>query len=142
MRMYVATILLACAALSAAAPKEGASEADKAKIQGAWFTSSYKADGDVLVVYLTEPDLVFENDELVLYGMRAGRYTIDASKTPKTMDWVIDRGYDKGTTSGIYMIKDGVLTVCLAGAPGLPRPDTFTSKKGSKHRLYVYKRSL
>ena len=140
--MHVATILLACAALSSDAPKEGASDADKAKIQGGWYTSSFQSDGDVAEVYRTEPDLIFENDELVLYGMRAGRYTIDASKTPKTIDWIIDRGYDKGTTAGIYMIKDGVLTLCLAGAPGLPRPDTFMSKKGSKRRLHVYKRKL
>ncbi|AGA24951.1 TIGR03067 domain-containing protein [Singulisphaera acidiphila] len=142
MRRYVVAILMACASLSADAPKEGASDADKAKIQGGWFTSSSQIDGGSVEVYLTEPDLIFENNELVLYGMRLGRYTLNASKTPKTMDWIIDRGYGKGTTAGIYTIKDDVLTICLAGAPGLPRPDSFTSKKGSKRQLFVYKRKL
>src|SRR5205823_15047290 len=72
--------------------------------------------------------------------MRA-KITVDPSKKPKAIDYVLTGGPDKGKTQlGIYEIEDDTLKTCFA-APGKPRPADFTTATGSSRTLSVWKRT-
>jgi uncharacterized protein (TIGR03067 family) len=62
-----------------------------------------------------------------------GGYTIDASKTPKTIDFEIKTGDDKGKKQlGIYKIEDGKLTIIAAVAGSETRPSSFKREAGAQ----------
>jgi uncharacterized protein (TIGR03067 family) len=64
----------------------------------------------------------------------------DASKSPKTIDYLNKAGSHKGKRqAGIYLLDGGVLTVCIS-APGKPRPTKFQSAPGDGRSLTVWKR--
>jgi len=68
-------------------------------------------------------------------------FTIDASTSPKSIDYVNTAGSYKGKTQlGIYQFDRDLLTVCVS-SPGAVRPRAFTSEKGAGHTLTVWKRT-
>ena len=71
----------------------------------------------------------------------AGSFTIDPTKSPKTVDSLQAAGPDKGkTVLGIYeIIDDNHKRACWAPV-GKPRPTAFTSEPGSGHILQVWER--
>jgi uncharacterized protein (TIGR03067 family) len=71
----------------------------------------------------------------------AGTFTIDPTKSPKTVDSLQATGPDKGkTVLGIYeIIDDNHKRACWAPV-GRPRPTAFTSEPGSGHILQVWER--
>jgi uncharacterized protein (TIGR03067 family) len=138
--MRIPVILLAIMLLASDAPKQGAPETDRARLQGKWYTWDEKSEDLIFISGGVYPSLAFEGDKLICYGVPAGRYTIDATKGPKTIDMIYEAAPLAGRTDhGIYKLEDGVLTICVAESPK-PRPDDFTVPKGSKRRLTVYKR--
>jgi uncharacterized protein (TIGR03067 family) len=70
-----------------------------------------------------------------------GTFTIDPTKSPKTVDSLQGAGPDKGkTVLGIYeIIDDNHKRACWATV-GKPRPADFTSDPGSGHILQVWER--
>jgi uncharacterized protein (TIGR03067 family) len=70
-----------------------------------------------------------------------GTFTIDPTKSPKTVDSLQGAGPDKGkTVLGIYeIIDDNHKRACWAPV-GKPRPTAFNSKRGSGHILQVWER--
>jgi uncharacterized protein (TIGR03067 family) len=71
-----------------------------------------------------------------------GTFTIDPTRTPKTVDSLQGSGPDKGkTVLGIYeVLDDNRKRACWAPA-GKPRPTSFTSGPGSGHILQVWERT-
>jgi uncharacterized protein (TIGR03067 family) len=84
----------------------------------------------------------FEDKTYTVTGNAAfeeeGEYTIDASKTPKTIDFDIKKGQEAGKHQlGIYKIEDKKLTIIVAEAGEKERPTSFTLKEGSAHAKVV-----
>jgi len=68
------------------------------------------------------------------------KYTIDATKKPKAIDYMMTEGPTKGKTHlGIYELDGDTLKFCFA-APGKDRPTEFSAKEGSQRTLSVWKR--
>jgi uncharacterized protein (TIGR03067 family) len=67
-------------------------------------------------------------------------FSVNAYKSPKTIDYVNTAGPNKGKAQqGIYEFTDGVLKICVA-APGEPRPAAFESVRGDHRTFTVWKR--
>jgi uncharacterized protein (TIGR03067 family) len=70
-----------------------------------------------------------------------GTYTVDATKTPITIDMKPKGGtYDGKTLLGIAQLEGDTLTVAFA-EPGKERPTAFESKAGSGVVLAVHKKA-
>jgi len=71
-----------------------------------------------------------------------GNYTLDPSKTPKTIDLDIKTGMDQGKKQlGIYKIEDGKLTVIVAAAGSKDRPKSFQPAEGDDVLEFVLERA-
>jgi uncharacterized protein (TIGR03067 family) len=71
-----------------------------------------------------------------------GTYTVDATKTPKTITIVGSKGPNKGKTiPGIYELDKGTLRVCY-DMSGKAHPADFESKPDTQLFLASYKRSM
>ena len=69
-----------------------------------------------------------------------GKFTIDPTKRPKTVDSTALSGPDKGkVTKGIYEITNGTNKRACWGKPGEPRPTDFTSEPGSGRTLQYWR---
>jgi uncharacterized protein (TIGR03067 family) len=69
-----------------------------------------------------------------------GTFTIDARKSPATLDFAADGTVGKGLTiAGIYKVEGDTLTVCLA--IGDTRPEKFESPAGARVMLMTLKRA-
>jgi uncharacterized protein (TIGR03067 family) len=70
-----------------------------------------------------------------------GTYTVDASKTPATIDMKPKGGtYDGKTLLGIVKVDGETMTICFA-EPGKDRPTKFESTTGSGLVLAVHKKA-
>ena len=71
--------------------------------------------------------------------MLKARFTLDTSKTPKAIDYVNLHGSHKGKSQlGIFERQGNELKVCVS-APGKPRPNDFSSKRGDGRNCTVWK---
>ncbi len=68
--------------------------ADTAKLQGPWYTVDEKIEGLFSIEFGERPSLDFKEDTLYGFGQRMGRYRIDATRSPKTIDFIIEAGPD------------------------------------------------
>ena len=68
------------------------------------------------------------------------KITLDPSKKPKTIDYLVSDGPTKGQKLlGIYEIEGDTLKSCF-GAPGAGRPTEFSGKTGQRRTVSVWKR--
>jgi uncharacterized protein (TIGR03067 family) len=68
-------------------------------------------------------------------------FSCDASKAPKTIDYVNTAGSNKGKSQqGIYVFEGGILTICVA-APGKTSSHTIQSDRGDGRTFTVWKRA-
>ena len=140
-RALVLLVVFLAAPLGAVEPDPKALEA----MQGTWTMLSFKSNGDEVaadtivtwqrvvsgkhVIWKEKSETFLETD-----------FSIDASKTPMTLDSTIATGDAKGQTMlAIYELKDDVLRVCFA-PPGNPRPSTFDASSGTGHLMFTAKR--
>jgi uncharacterized protein (TIGR03067 family) len=124
-----------------AAPQQADSN-DRDRIQGRWKFLSVLEQGEKQPMpeenrVVITPDLlkmVYPNEE------SGWKYTIDPSKNPKEMDWIveIDPGHPIRQLA-IYSLEGDTLTIASAAA-GKPRPTTFESKKGDFGGVMVLRR--
>jgi uncharacterized protein (TIGR03067 family) len=132
------------------AEKDDPTKDDLAKLSGTWLTVSLVSDGKSLVDEKARPagalatKLVYEqNTWMVKVGdktVAAGKFKIDAAKSPKEIDILDESGVkNEKTKLGIYEIDGDTYKYCLAPA-GKPRPAEFASSPGSRHSLGVSKR--
>jgi uncharacterized protein (TIGR03067 family) len=145
----LATVLALALALAAPAEekKEDASKKDLKAMQGDWAGDSFKRDGmafpddDAQALFRT-----VKGDRYTLSRFRkkvgSGKFTIDATKSPREIDFLPDappKGKAIPAIKGIYKIDGEKITMCY-GAPGGKRPAKFESTEGSGLTLVVWVR--
>jgi uncharacterized protein (TIGR03067 family) len=121
-------------------------KAELAKFTGEWTMVSGEINGQ------TVPDdmrsqfkrIATGDETLVTLGgntfMRA-KFAIDPAKKPKTIDYTLLEGPNKGRKQlGIYEFDGENLKFCFA-SPGQPRPTEFTSPNGSGRVASVWKKA-
>jgi len=69
------------------------------------------------------------------------KFKIDPIKKPKTIDYTVTDGPEKGkTVLGIYELDGDTVKFCFS-APDKERPSEFTAKEGSGRTLSLWKRN-
>jgi len=123
-------------------------DTDYQRLSGSWVLSYGVVDGQPVAEEVRKQTrLITDRDKFTLStGAQTGTsedgtFTIDPTKSPKTVDSVQASGPDKGKTFlGIYeIIDDNHKRACWAPA-GKSRPTDFTSTAGSGHILQVWER--
>lgn len=67
-------------------------------------------------------------------------FTLDRSKSPNAIDYVIVQGMNAGKTQlGIFQLDGPTLKLCFA-APGNPRPDSFSSAPGDSRTYTTWRK--
>jgi uncharacterized protein (TIGR03067 family) len=144
MRRALAGLLLAAVAAAGASPKEDAGKKDLEGMQGDWAAESMERDGmklpddDARAFFRT----VKGNSYTVhRYSKQisAGTFRLDASKTPRTIDFIPSVPAKGKPILGIYRLEGDTLTLCYS-APGKPRPREFSAKEGTGNTLAVWVR--
>ena len=130
---------------SAIAEDSQAVKKDMATLQGEWSMGSGSADGQTMPEETCKQmKRVCKGDELTItMGERTffkAKITIDPSASPKTIDYDMTEGPNKGKKQlGVYELDGETFKSCF-GAPGATRPADFTSKTGQRRTLSVWKR--
>ena len=124
---------------------QDAAKKEAAKLQGEWTMVAGEKDGRTAPKNFIEgAKRVCKDDELTvtvndrLY-MKA-KISIDPSKKPKAIDYIVMEGDNKGKTlPGIYELEGDTVKFCFA-APDHDRPMDFSAEKGSGRTFSVWKR--
>ena len=139
---HVVVMMLTLALLATLGGPRASADKPAENLDGTWVTQSRSMGGkpfggdDVKrtkVVIKGNTFTITFNDEKL--GVRT--ITIDATKTPKTID-MIPQGLPSKQFRGIYKREGDTLTICL-GYPNQPRPTAFDNKQGLRTELTVYK---
>jgi uncharacterized protein (TIGR03067 family) len=143
MRMLAPAITVLILAGFAAA--QDAAKKEMAQLEGEWSMVSGEADG-----FKMPPEMVKTGKRVAKNGETTisfdgqiyfkAKFTVDATKKPKAIDYAMTEGPTKGKTHlGIYELDGDAVKFCFA-APGNDRPSTFAAKEGSQRTLSVWKR--
>lgn len=125
--------------------EDDAVKKEMAKLDGTWQMVSGQASGFPLPEEKakTGKRVAKDGETTITFGDQPyfkAKYTIDPSKKPKTIDYMMTEGPTKGKTHlGIYELDGDTVKFCFA-APGKDRPTDFTAKEGSERTLSVWKR--
>lgn len=148
MKTFRVALLISIAACVAPAVRSEASpvvKADLARLQGEWSMVSGVADGYVI------PDAMLKNSQrtcqddvtTVMLGgqlILKAKFTLDPTKTPKTVDYAVIDGPTKGKKHlGIYALDGDTVKFCF-GDPDGARPTEFASKTGDRNTATVWQR--
>lgn len=119
---------------------------DVARHQGTWAVETFDREGqpspeDVVksITRVVDGDHArWERDGKSFAGVT---FELNPDADPRTIDLIPDGGPSRGQrVLGIYRFEDdGRLTLCVSDA-GEPRPTEFSSPKGSKRTLQVFRR--
>jgi uncharacterized protein (TIGR03067 family) len=143
--LNVVLIVAAVLAGTLAAQESDQTKADIAKLQGEWSMVSGSADGQAIPDEMlpTAKRVCKGNETTVTIGgqlIMQAKFTIDPTKTPKTIDYQVTDGPTKGKSHlGIYEIDGDTVKYCFS-APDVERPSDFTSKPGERRTLSVWRR--
>ena len=127
--------------------KDEAIKKDRQQIAGTWRIVAIEEDGkrgedDGKGEKLTVVNGSDGTWSLRLNGKESskGTSTFDPTKTPKTIDFTITEGNDKGQSYlGIYELGENARKLCFA-QPGKERPTEFVSKPGSQNLVVFFQR--
>jgi uncharacterized protein (TIGR03067 family) len=114
-------------------------------LEGQWSMSRGEADGQAMPkeMVMTAKRVAKDGETSITIGGQTyfkAKYTIDPTKKPKTIDYMMTEGVTKGKTQlGIYELTGDTVKFCFA-APGKERPTEFTAKEGSQCTLSVWTR--
>lgn len=118
---------------------------EMAQLEGEWSMVSGEANGMPMpkTMLATGRRVAKDGETTIFIGGKMyfkAKISIDPTKKPKTIDYVMTEGLTKGKTQlGIYELDGDTVKFCF-GAPGNDRPTDFTSKEGSLNTLSVWKR--
>jgi uncharacterized protein (TIGR03067 family) len=146
LRNMILVGLVAMTICAARAEDSPAAKKDLAALQGEWSMVSGSADGQPMPDNLrTQMKRICKGDETsVTMGGQAffkAKITLDPTKNPKTIDYTMTEGVNKGKQQlGIYELDGDTLKSCFA-APGVERPTDFTGKEGEHRTVSIWKRS-
>jgi uncharacterized protein (TIGR03067 family) len=144
MRIVLSFVAVCCLVAADAAPD--AVKKELALFDGEWTMVSGERDGmhlpDDLVK--TAKRVAKDGETTVTIGgstFLKAKYTVDPSKKPKTIDYTLTDGPNKGKKQlGIYEIDGDLVKICFA-SPDAERPTEFTTKADSGRTLSVWKRA-
>jgi uncharacterized protein (TIGR03067 family) len=135
--------LLAAFASGATLPEDSpAVNAELARLQGEWTMVSGSADGQPMPDDMRQQmrRVCVSNEVTVTMGdtvFPKAKITVDPTKNPKTIDYVMTGGFSAGKTQlGIYDIHGDSFTSAFA-SPGAPRPRDFSGKPGDGKTISV-----
>ena len=141
----VILIALTAVSISPAAEESEAVKKDMALLQGEWSMVSGSADGQPMPEQMRKQmKRVCKGDEATTtmgsQTFMKAKITIDPSKKPKTIDYLMTDGFTKGKKQlGIYEVNGDTFKSCFA-KPDAERPTEFESKPGDGRTLSVWKR--
>jgi uncharacterized protein (TIGR03067 family) len=141
--------VLAVGLLLGASPVDDTKD-DLAKMEGEWTLVSMERDGEQPPEeFIKSLRRVVKGDEYTVTGrgqdgnpatLSKGKFKLDASKKPKTIDFTPSGGVAAGETLlGIYELQGDTLKVCYA-MPSHDRPKEYKTPEGSHCTLSVWKR--
>jgi uncharacterized protein (TIGR03067 family) len=143
MKSKLLLALLGCF-LVAGVGKDDAGKKDLEKMQGDWAAVSMVQDGmkipddDAQALFRT-----IKGNDYTVYrydkALSKGTFTLDATKKPRTIDFLPANAPNRMPIQGIYEFEGERLKYCYA-PPGKPRPADFAAKEGSGHTLTVWER--
>ena len=113
-------------------------KSDKDVIQGVWSVESVVDDGlsmppeflDQVKFHVTGDKIEIKIGELSIKA----DYTVDETKTPKTVDLKLDDG---SSMIGIYEMQGEKFKFCMTDSKSGSRPKEFKSEAGSQSKLVV-----
>ena len=123
-----------------------ASASDVAKLQGTWKQVAFEEDGNP-----DAPDSYGDTSGFLTtfrgnhFSVRAntgrllleGTFALDASRTPKTIDWTDSIGADAGKTLPAIYELEGDHFVFVAAGEHSPRPAEFRTAPGLTMRSFL-----
>jgi uncharacterized protein (TIGR03067 family) len=139
--------MVAVGLLLGAGQREQTERKDPAEeLHGGWSMVLLRVSGEETPAEETKGgELVVLND---VYRSKLGAtaeastFRIDATHSPKEIDFTFTSGFSKGKTiKGIYKIEGNDLTICRGLSPETLRPEQFAAPVGSDLVLVVWKRS-
>jgi uncharacterized protein (TIGR03067 family) len=143
--VQIAVVLVTVGLLAGADNAADAVQKETAQLEGEWSMVSGERDGQAL------PEDIVKGAKRVAKGGETtvtiggevflkAKFTIDPARKPKTIDYALTDGPNKGKTQlGIYELDGDTVKFCFA-APGKERPTDFTTKEESARTLSVWKR--
>ena len=145
--LWIAVVIGIAAAVVGRAPAQDAAavKSELARLEGEWVMTSGVADGTAI------PDAMLPQFRRVCKGdqvttslndrvIMKATITIDPSKNPRTIDYLVSEGPTQGQKHlGIYVLDGDTFKSCFA-APGAERPTDFTSKAGDRRTSSSWKR--
>jgi uncharacterized protein (TIGR03067 family) len=143
--MRMATALLLLCVIGPIAADDPKKTDDAETLKGNWKAVSLSQSGQAVPAEIAShlkftfdgKSYVNKMDEMV----EEGSYAIDATKTPKTIDFDIKTGDDKGKKQlGIYKIEGDKLTIVVAKPGGNERPASFKAEAGAEVAEVVLER--
>jgi uncharacterized protein (TIGR03067 family) len=139
----VNSCLIALAVMGVSQAQESGS-ADKDRLQGLWQAikgeahghETTKAELQVFQIRIKDNVMTFLPDN------RSSTFELDASKKPKTIDFIPNDGPAKGmkVPAGIYSLNGDELILCLNNGDAPGRPSEFKTRPGGDLRLLVLQR--
>jgi uncharacterized protein (TIGR03067 family) len=145
MRSLVFVLMFAPALVMAADDPKGAVKKEYDRFEGTWKMESFTVDGKPAAMEgFVDFKMTLKGDTFTTVsseGKTNGTYTIDPSKSPKTIDIKFTGGpLDGLTMQGVYELEGDTYKVCLPGGGKKDRPKELASKEGSGLVLEVLKR--
>ncbi len=143
-RLPFVLLVASAVAPAAEAPDNDATKKDLDRMQGDWVVVSMVRDGrkipdeDARAHFRTvkgDQYTSFHSGKL----LGKGTFTLDATRTPRTIDVFPDGGPKDKPIKGIYEFNGETQKICLAG-PDMERPTKFESTEGSQITVTVSKR--
>jgi uncharacterized protein (TIGR03067 family) len=142
MRLTVAFVVLCAAGIVAA---DDTKKDDAEAIKGKWKALSISMSGEPAPEELVKDFKInFESKDYtntVGDMTEEGSYSIDSTKSPKTIDFDIKKGQDEGKKQlGVYKLDADKLTLVVSAAGSKDRPTSLTVEKGSGLTEFVLER--
>ena len=144
--LMVCTCVLLLATCLTALGVDDAAKRDLALMQGEWTMVSGERGGMQMPANIVATGRRVCKDDQVTVNVGGmlimkATFTVDASKSPRTIDYDVKDGPSKGKKQlGIYELNGDTLKFCFA-EPDQPRPDSFETKAGDGRTLSVWKKA-